>query len=114
MPPDTVIPRPWRVDNSVREGFEIAFDGGFDLEYMPTAIAWERGNDVYLLDDGSRYLFWFVICNKLWRILYPTQLHKIMEAWTFGGELKFEEIEDSLIDCMDGDLGKLLTVVRTK
>lgn len=79
---------------------------------MPPVIAWECGNDVFLLDDGSRYLFWYAICEKLARIVYPTQIGKIMKIFIFSGEMKLECIEDSLVGGMDCELGKQLTVIR--
>lgn len=113
MPPDTIVPKPWLLDDSVREDFNLDFDGGFDLEYLPTAIAWERVNDVYLLDDGSRYLFWNPVSDRLARVVYPTQLHKIMDAYSFGGELKMDFIEDSFQTLQDNEMGLQLTVIRT-
>lgn len=102
----------WLVDDSVREGFYLDFDNGFDLEYMSTVIAWERGNDVYLLNDDSRYLFWYVVCDTLTRIVYSTQLHKIMKVFSFDGEMKLKIIENLFINLMDYELRMQLIVIH--
>lgn len=99
MPPDTEVPEYWVVDTAaVRDLFERCYEGGFNLTSMPIALAWENAEDVFLLDDGSRYLFWFGTSDEMAEIITPIKLKNIMTAFTFSVGLKLRWIDDPLKD----------------
>lgn len=95
MPPDTIVPYPWVVDSDhVLDGFEATYDGGYNLRAVPTPIAHECSEHVYLLDDGSRYLLWYRISDEMAEIIKPVKLGDIMDAFAHD-EVESKRVEAS-------------------
>lgn len=97
MPPETIVPATWNVDpDFVRSDFKAIFHEGLDLT-SPIPIAVENSIYVFLSDDGFRYLFWFVVNDKLAEIIYPYKLGNFMVTFTFHDQdLKLRWLKDPL------------------
>lgn len=84
MSPDAVIPGDWDVNQD--SVLELDWADEFVIHIPLIPIAHECSNDIYLLDDGFRYLFYYATASQLAEVVSPTKLEDIMEAFDHYNE----------------------------